>query len=190
MLLLIIPVALLAGLAKWALYPPPLDVSITVEPFSFPRYDDHAGNLGMAAVVQITNLSKSTVWIYGPPREPASVRQQLVDGKWESSMSFGWSPPDTPQSKLWMPLRPMEPLTILAGSISERATEMRVGLPFTTERLAPATTGHWVFSPVVKIVKRGQDYFPETKPGAQQEEQFLWSTRPSELSQPTNSPHP
>jgi hypothetical protein len=88
-----------------------------------------------------------------------------------------------------MPLRPMEPFTILAGSISERATEMRVGLPFTTERLAPKTV-HWVFSPVVKIVKRGQDYFPETKPGAQQEEQVLWSTRPGELSQPTSGAHP
>ena len=103
-------------------------------------------------------------------------------------MSLGWSPADTPQSKLWTPLRTVEPLTILAGSISEGATEMRVGLPFTTERLAP-TRVHWVFSPVVKIVKKGQDYFPEIKPGAQQEEQVLWSTRPGELSQPTNGPH-
>ncbi|HVA16907.1 MAG TPA: hypothetical protein VMV59_04240 [Candidatus Dormibacteraeota bacterium] len=157
----------MSGLAAWLLNPPPIDVSIDAEPYSFPRYDDHAGNLPLGAVVKVTNLSKSTVWVLGLPGSPTFADQQLVDGEWTSSMSFSTSDP-----KQWTPLRPMESLTILAGPISERATELRVGLSFTTERLAP-TEAHWVYSPAVKIVKRGQDYFPEPKPGAQQEEQIL-----------------
>ena len=176
MLLLFIPVALLAGLTTWLLRPAPLDVRITVETFSLLRYDDHAGNMPLAAVVRITNLSKSTTWILGYPEAPVTSTQQLVDGNWESSES--WVRPvsldqaDNPLPKQWTPLRTMESLTIVTGPISEKATEIRVGLPFTTERFAP-TEAHWVFSPAVEIVKRGQYYFPEPKPGAQQEEQVL-----------------
>ena len=37
-LLLLIPVALLVGLAAWVQHPAPLDVHITVEPFSLPPH--------------------------------------------------------------------------------------------------------------------------------------------------------
>ena len=74
----------------------------------------------------------------------------------------------------------MESVTILAGPISESATELRVAMPFTTE-VAPADA-HWVISAAVKIVKRGQDYFPESKPGAEQEETIVSLYGPSPLS--------
>ena len=74
----------------------------------------------------------------------------------------------------------MESVTIVAGPMSEKATEFRVAVPFTTE-LAPSDA-HWVISPAVKIVKRGQDYFPEAKPGAQQEETIVSLQGPSPLS--------
>ena len=66
----------------------------------------------------------------------------------------------------------MESVTILVGPISESATEMRVGVPFTSQRFAP-TEVRWIYSHVIKIVKKGQDYFPETKPGTQQEEKVV-----------------
>jgi hypothetical protein len=190
MLLLFIPVALLAGLAAWLRHPAPMDVRIWVEPCSFPRYDDHAGNLPLAAVVRVTNFSKSTAWFLGFPGAPVYEVQQLVDGSWESSISattsFSEESPLLP--KQWTPLRTMESITVLAGPISEKATEMRIGLPFTPERPTP-TKGHWVYSPIVKIIKRGQDYFPETKPGTHQEEQMLSWTWPN-IPQSTSGPAP
>ena len=57
----------------------------------------------------------------------------------------------------------MESITILAAPVSESATEMRVGLAFTTDRL-PRAKARWVFSPVMKVVKRGDNYFLEAKP--------------------------
>lgn len=187
MLLLLIPLALLAGLATWLLNPPPLDVRIAVEPFSLARYDDHAGNLPLGAVVRITNLSNSTAWFLGFRGAPVHSVQQCVDDEWEGSISSViLNPADSPRRKPWTPLRTMESITILAGPISEKATEIRVGVPFTTERLTP-TNAHWVFSAAVGIVKRSQDFFPAPKPGAQQEEQsFCWPGR--RLPFPNNCP--
>ena len=165
MLLLFVPLGLLSGLAAWLLNPPPIDVSIDVESCSFPRYDDHAGNLPLGAVVKVRNLSESTVWVLGLHDSPTYACEQVVDGETRSSTSLS-------AQEQWTPLRPREGLTILAGPISEGATEMRVAFPFTTERFAPSKA-HWVFSPSVQIVKRGQDFFPEPKPGARQEEQVL-----------------
>ena len=71
----------------------------------------------------------------------------------------------------WTALHTTESITILASPISENATEMKVAVPFTTEWFP--TKAHWVFCPVVKIVKKGQDFFPEVKEGAKQEEQVL-----------------
>jgi len=81
----------------------------------------------------------------------------------------------------WTPLRTMESVTILAGPISEKATEVRVvvpffkalarSLPFGRER-AP-TEADWIYSPAARVIKRGQYYFPEIKPGAQQAEESL-----------------
>ena len=161
----------IAWAAKWVLYPPPLDMRIEVEPlFSFVRYDDHAGNLPLGAVVRITNLSTTTAWFLGYPEAPVHDCRQLVGGEWQ----WHWSDVHVSTDPLphWTPLRSMESLTAVVGPISEETTEMRVGLAFTTERLRPAEA-HWVFSPAVKVVKRGQDYFAEPKPGAQQEEQVV-----------------
>ena len=143
-----------------------------MEPYSLLRYDDLAGNLPRGAIVKITNISRSTVWILGPPGAPAYVVEQLVDGKWESSTSAATEPGDGFLPKQWAPLRPMESVTIMVGPISESATEIRAGLALTTEWHEP-TKAHWVITPAVKLVKRGEDYFPEAKPGAQQEEQVL-----------------
>jgi hypothetical protein len=169
MLLLLIPVALLAGLAAWLRHPAPMNVRISVEPCSFPRYDDHAGNLPMAAVVRVTNFSESNAWFLGFPGVPVYEVQQLVDGSWESITAATTSFSEgSPLPNQWTPLRPLESVTVLAGPISEKATEMRIGVPFDTER-PTRTKGRWIYSPVVKIIKRGQDYFPEPKPGVHQE---------------------
>lgn len=182
--LLFIAAAILAWLTTWLLLPVRLDVRVEIEPYSLPRYDDHAGNLPLGAAVQITNMSESTIWVLGLPGSATHVVQQLVNGNWEASMSSVTVDPATaPLSNEWMPLRSMESITILAGPISEKASEMRVGLPFTAKRFA-TTEVCWVFSPIVKIVKRGQDYFPEATPDAQQEEQVLSLTWPSTLSPP------
>lgn len=171
--------ALLAGFAKWLLYPPPLDVRITVEPYSLLRYDDHDGNRPLGAVVTVMNYSSSTVWFLGYPGSATLHCQQLVDGKWQSHGSLV----NVNAANPWTPLRPMESLMIIASPISEKATEIRVAVPFTSERLTPNKV-HWVFSPTARIVKRGQDYFPETKPGAKQEEQVQSLTRPGALTMP------
>jgi hypothetical protein len=185
-LLVFIPMALLAGLAKWLLYPPPLEVSIWAEQASLCRYDDGAGNLPLAAVVKITNSSESTAWFLGYG-SPVQACQQLVDGEWDSRLSWVNSA-DPPPPKHWTPLRTMESITILAGPISEKAAEFRVGVPFTTERLAP-TKVHWVFSPAFKIIKRGQDYFPESTQEAQQEDQVLSRTWPKVPSESRSGSH-
>ena len=173
LLLLFIPVALLSALAARLLHPPPIDVAITVEPFSLSRYDDGAGNFPLSASVEITNMSESRVWFAGFPGSPAHVFQRLVDGKWESILyiQYAGSPRDQPAPLPWAALRSMESITILAAPISEETTEMRLGVPFTTEWFAPK--GHWVFSPIVKIVKKGDDYFPEVKKETEQDEGVL-----------------
>jgi hypothetical protein len=179
---LMILLALLTGIAAWVFNPPPLDVRVTMESCSLVRYDDGAGHLPLAAVVQITNVSNSTVWFLRHSGGPTCTVQQLLDGKLESQTSVTWGPgPDERLQKRWTPLRPLESVTILAGPISEKASEFRVAVPFTTDRVPslPFTTmfepteARWVFSPATKLVKRGQDYFPAAKPGAKQEEQVL-----------------
>ena len=60
-------------------------------------------------------------------------------------------------------------MTFVVGPVSEEATEIRVGVPFTVEWLPPSEA-HWVYSPPVNIVKKGEDYVVEAKPGARQEE--------------------
>lgn len=161
-----------AWAARWVLYPPPLDVSIEVQPYSFVRYDDFEGHLPLGAVIRITNLSESTAWFLGYPGTPVQHYEQLVDGRWDSHTSAITKPGDGPLPSHWTPIRSMESVTILIGPISERATEVRVGVPFTTERLTPREA-HWIFSPAASIVKRGGEYFAEIKEGAQQEEQVV-----------------
>ena len=172
-LLLFIPIALLLGLANWLLYPPPLDVRITAEPFSLPRYDDLEGNLPLGAVVRFTNFSTSTVWYFGYPESPTSDAQQLVDGNWSWHVSsLNVDVAASKRTRHWTLLRPMESVTFLAGPISESATEIRVGVPFTSQRFAP-TEVRWIYSRPIKIVKKGDDYFPEMKPETQQEEKVV-----------------
>jgi hypothetical protein len=170
---LLLPLVLLtglAGLATWlvdTVSPLPLDVRITVEPYSLCRYEDHArdhaGNLPLGAVVRITNFSKSTAWFIGYRGAPMQQFQQIVEGQWESSISaVNMSPSDSVFPEDWSPLRTLESMTILAGPVSEKAAEIRVGLLVAAEKRAP-TEADWVFSPAVNIVRRGHDFFPEQK---------------------------
>jgi hypothetical protein len=164
---------------RWSA-PASLDVSITVEACSLARYDDHAGHLPLAAVVQITNLSNQSAWFLGGPGTPTYSVQQLVAGKWETQTSVTWGQAEGPATRRTA-LRTMESVTIVAGPISEKAAEVRVAVPFITAlpSYLPFITehspreAHWVYSAPVKIEKRGQDYFPETKPGSQQMEEVL-----------------
>ncbi len=55
----------------------------------------------------------------------------------------------------------MESYRFLAGPVSEDATEIKVYVAFTREWFP--STAHWVCSPVVKVVKSEQNYFPETR---------------------------
>ncbi len=172
LLLLLILVVLAVGLAAWLLRPTAVNVLMTVEPYSFCRYDDGAGHLPLGALVRVTNLSNSTVWCLRSTR----VQYELVDGKWSfHTTSFGAKPREPGQWMAgpyrWTALHTTESITILASPISENATEMKVAVPFTTEWFP--TKAHWVFCPVVKIVKKGQDFFPEVKEGAKQEEEVL-----------------
>ena len=179
---------LLAGFAAWLLRPAPLDVRISFEPFSFPHYDDFAGNLPLGAIVRITNVSKSNAWFLGGREDPVIVLQQLVDGKWESIVwSADLKPGKSLLSSEWTRIRSMESISILAGPISEQAAEVRVGMAFTSATFTP-TEAHWVFGPVVEIVKKGQSFFPTTKAGATQEEQVLSLAWPSPSWQNTGVP--
>jgi hypothetical protein len=188
LLLLFTSLVLLAGFAAWLLRPAPLDVRISYEPFSFPHYDDYAGNLPLGAIVRITNVSKSTAWFLGGREDPVIVLQQLVDGTWESIIwSADMKPGKSLLSSEWTRIRSMESISILAGPISEQAAEVRVGMAFTSAMFTP-TEAHWVFGPVVEIVKKGQGFFPTTKTGATQEEQVLSLAWPSPSWQNTGVP--
>jgi hypothetical protein len=169
--ILFLSITLIGVSVIWLLYPFPIHVRIEPDSSPFDRYDDGAGHLPLEAKVRITNTSYYTVWFLGRREMPVDVLQQLVGGKWENRGS-GLSEPDLQRREGWTPLRSMESITVLVGPVSENATEMRVGLAFTTERLRP-TKAHWVFSPALKIVKRGQDYFAEVKEGSAQEVQIL-----------------
>ncbi len=173
--LLLISAALLLVLAFCLRKQTPLDVRVRVQPDPLSRYDDHAGHFPRAALVQITNLSEGTAWFLGPS---TYATEQRIDGKWESRASFASSADGKRQ---WVPLRALGSKPILVGPIAENATELRVSIPFTTERtglpfltetIAP-TNAHWIVSPTVVIVKRGADYMPEPKPGSTQDEQVL-----------------
>ena len=169
----VIAVAAAAVLTIWLFRPAAVGVQITVEPYSLCRYDDNAGHLPLGAVVRVSNIGNGDVWFLGRPGAPAYVLQQFVHEKWDSMMtwdSLAWDAPLAPNQ--WAVLRPFESVVIVAGPVYEEAAEGRVGVGFATDRFRRAKI-HWIFSPVVKIVKRGQAYFPEAKSGAQQEERVL-----------------
>jgi hypothetical protein len=146
-------------LAVWLLQPAAVNVLVRVEERCACRYDDGAGHLGRGALVRIANLSNNTVWRL----DSTYMQYELIDGKWLLHATWMGGPYH------WSPLSSGESTISVVGPVSENATEMKVGFPFTTEWF-PAKA-HWVFCPVVKIVKKGQDYFPEVKEGAEQEEE-------------------
>jgi hypothetical protein len=161
LLLLFIPVILLAGLARWLFCPPPIDVTMKVKRFYWYR-NTPSDPPGLAAEVCITNRSKDTVWYMGNPR---CCLVQLVDGDWLAS-DWGWCPPRTlgkAEEDWWLPQDSMETITIPASPISEKATAMRVAVAFTTDRFMPKR--HWVFSPEIRILKKGKNYYPEVEEG-------------------------
>jgi hypothetical protein len=152
--------------------PYPINIRIEPEPTPLRRYDDGAGHSPLLAELRVTNVSNRAVWYLGGCfGSPIINYQQLVDGKWESRAS--WISVNTTTSPdVWTPLKSRESITISVGPVSEAAAEMRVGLTFTTERFRP-TKGHWIASPMAKLVKRGEDYFWEPIEGSLQEEQVL-----------------
>lgn len=156
LLLLFIPVVFLAGMARWLLYPPPIDVAMTVKRLYWHR-NTPSDPACLAAEVRITNRSRDTVWYMGNPRY---CLLELVDGKWQE-ISMSWRPPQRagePERDWWLPQDSKETITIPVG-VSEKATAMRVVVAFTTDRFMPKR--HWVFSPEIRIVKKGKNYFPE-----------------------------
>ena len=176
-----------AALAVWGLRPTPIDVRVSVEPYSLSRYDDHrtmwqwypsllrdgdVGRLPMGAWVRVTNASTQTIWYLGFPGIPVVDTQQLVDGDWDSSISATSAKPvDDLVPAQWAALRSGEFITFMAGPVSGNATEIRVGVPFTSEWW-PADA-HWIYSPIVRIVKNGTEHYPDVKQGADQEEQVV-----------------
>ena len=161
LLLLFIPVALLTALATWLFRPPPIDVAMIVKGFSW--YGDGAGHRGLGAEVCIVNRSKHTVWYLEYPRY---YLLQLVDGKWTESLTGTKLPAISGKAEQdwWSPQNGMQTTNILVGPISEKATAMKVAIPFTTDRFMPKS--HLVFTPVVQIVKKGRNYFPKVEEGA------------------------
>jgi hypothetical protein len=128
--------------------------------------------LFLAADVSITNRSKDTVWYMGNPRY---CLLELVDGKWQD-ISMSWRSPRTagePEQDWWLPQDSKQTITVPVG-ISENATAMRVAVAFTTDRFMPRR--HWVFSPEIKIVKKGKNYYPEVEEGAGCTESLLAPT--------------
>lgn len=162
LLFMFVPVALLAGLANWLLCPPAIDVAIKVERFR--SYKDAEGNgIGLAADVSLVNKSNNALWYMENPRW---CLLQLVDGKWLAS-SRGTDPPATSGTAgrdWWSVQNGLQTATILVGPVSEKATAIKIVVPFTTDRFMPRR--HWVSSPEVRIVKRGKDYLPEVERGA------------------------
>jgi hypothetical protein len=163
--------AILSVFVAWIMLRPALNIAITMMPCSAARYDDLAGHHPLCAVVQVTNMSQHTVWFLGYPGAAEHIDQQRVNGVWTSSISAVFLNGAEKASSPWTALRSYESIVILAGPISEDATEIRVGVPFTTERFMPSTA-HWIFGPIADIVKRGDTCFPEIKGSAEQEEQI------------------
>ncbi len=162
MLLVLISTALASALAIWFVCPPPIDVAITVERFSWLKA--HDGHTALEADVRVTNRSRHTVWFL---QNPLFCTAQLVDGQWQESSQS--SLPDNPAGKRsyggdwWLPLESTGSFTIRVG-LWDGATAMKVVVACTTDRFIPKR--HWVSTPEVRIVKRGNDYFPETEHGA------------------------
>jgi hypothetical protein len=168
----VVAAALITILATWLFYHGTVRVRISVEPYSFPRYDDGAGHLPLGAVVRIVNTSVNTVWTL----EGAYEVQQLVDEKWTSSgTSSGVAPPGpgewVAKPYRWTAIHAGETRVLVVGPISENTAELRVGVPFTADWFPK--TALWLFSPVVKILKKEQGSFPEPIRGSEQEEQVL-----------------
>jgi uncharacterized membrane protein YeaQ/YmgE (transglycosylase-associated protein family) len=157
LLLAFIPAALIAALVSKVFLPHPINVAIWPAGLSLCSYDDGTGQHYTMALMRITNCSDSTVWFV----ENASARMECVNGQWNWSSS-------TSDPYYWTAL-PSMASTIVAVSISEKATEIRVAIPFTTEWFP--TKAHWVYTPECRIVKKGTDSFPEVVNGAKQEEE-------------------
>ncbi len=156
LLVLFIPIALLTALATWLFRPPPIDVVITVDRLCW--YEGVGGNglsgLGLGAEVRVVNRSKHRVWYLENPRY---YLLQCVDGCWagSSSGSKPAGPAEETEKDWWSPQDGMQSSTILVGPISEKATAMKVGVPLTTDRIAPRP--HWVFTPEMHIVMEGNE---------------------------------
>jgi hypothetical protein len=135
----------LLAVAAWTLHPAAIEVTVSVDR-NLSLYDDGTGRIGIAAEVQITNNSKSTVWYFGGP---VYWLDQLVRGEsLHSGVGASEGPPYN-HSNQWHALRGGESTSFLVSPIDEDATEITVGVPFTTEWIAPRL--HWLSSRSVRI---------------------------------------
>ena len=152
--LLFIPLALGMALATWLYETRRIDVAITVDRCL--SYDDGNGRSALGAEVRTTNRLRSRVWYLEYPRY---CLLQRVDGNWQTSWTGTKLSSLAEEPDWWTVLEGMESATFLVGPISEDATEIQVGVPFTTDRFAPKP--HWLFTPVLRKV--GNAYLPKSK---------------------------
>ena len=157
LLLLFIPVALVTSLAKWLFSPPPIDVAMTVDRFSWFETVDGRGSpvVALGADVRVVNRSRWTVWYLENTRY---YLFQRVDGKWAQRWS-GSRLTGAKEDQLWWSAQEGRQSISLLVPVSEDATAIKIGIPFTTDRFN--RKAHWRFTPMVKVTKKGQDYFPE-----------------------------
>ncbi|MGQ0637084.1 MAG: hypothetical protein ACT4QC_20940 [Planctomycetaceae bacterium] len=161
--------AALLGLGGWFLWPAPIDVTLTVE--GYKRYDDVAGHRPLAAIVRVTNRSRSAVWY-----RPSVVGMvETVDGRSLSSHTSL-----EPVDMQWTPLAGLSSMTLEAGPLRNEVESVRIGIPLTNDRIlvhcgwllggVPKTVNkpfvskrewqsvHWVYT---KELKPDRDYYPD-----------------------------
>lgn len=154
--LVVVATASVALLTIWLLAHPPVNVAITVDHFSWFNTVNLTGTpvLALGAHVHALNRSPRTVWYLEDPRY---YLFQLIDGQWSESWT-GTQIVGGPEKHLRSALNGMQSAEIVLP-ISPNATAIKVGIPFTSGRFARRV--HWVFSPTVRVARRGREYVPE-----------------------------
>jgi hypothetical protein len=162
--------AIVIALTAWSKQQIAIKISISIAPYSLIQYDDHAGHFPKAALVEIRNDSDEAVWFNGVVGVPFTLLQQHEGGSWgshSSSMSVPGS--NVPAKHQWAPLRSHESMTVLAGPVSDNATELRVGMAFSTDRRHREDV-HFIFSPIAGIVSRPEFALPQLQQTGEHED--------------------
>jgi hypothetical protein len=153
-------------------YPSGVNVKIDPVPAPLRRYDDGGGHIPLLADIRVTNASNKSVWFLGRREMPFHNFQRMVGGEWEYGLSESPTYASSP-SRVWTELKSGDSVTFSVGPVSEQVGDMRVGLAFTTEAWFTPSKVHWIFSPIAKLAKRGEEFFWEPVLGSSQVEQVL-----------------